>query len=537
MALYPPLWMQEGTYPANLDRFFIQDALGPGPALLGGSGSLQASQHAAGANMSVDVAPGRALILGTDITNQGGYTVWSDGVVNVPIATAPGAGQSRIDVIVAQVRDDFVIGGGHSDFVIVPIQGTAAATGSQVAPAVPASSMALANVLVGPGVASIVTANITDVRPYARTNTTQLVVSRPLATLAIGGSPYTVNHNLGTTSVIVDIWDTVTNQRIMANVAIIDANNISVSVTQNAPNPVNVVILGIAAAPTMVLASNLATTQYVQQQLTQTYSFSVMQTIASPTAAGSPYTITHNLNTTNVFVEVWDAVTNALVFTQVNIVDVNHISISVAQNMPNSINVVIMGVGNAPLPTSPSNWVTKAYVDGKTPTLPAALTTGTTIQSYTDPVGEVWVAKNGVYGGNWLKARDVLYGRVWRNTAYTFPTAAAIMPWNSIGQDLYGMWVQASNAFIAPVTGLWRVDIQLCIGFTAAMQFSGIQSASVRSNVYAPGACNTYAQIHDTFTYAANAGISVTAYTNVALAMAGLNSSDAYMTVQYMGTG
>jgi hypothetical protein len=540
MALYPPLWMQEGTYPALLDRWFIQDALGPGPILLSGSGAFQVTQRAAGANMSVDVAPGRALVPGTDNANQGSYTVWSDAPVNVPLAAAPGAGQSRIDSIVVRVRDDFVIGGGNSDFVIIPVQGTAAATGSQVAPTLPTSCMEVGRVLVGPSVSSIVNANITDVRPYARVSTTQLVVSRPLPSLVTGGSPYVVNHNLGTTSVIVDIWDTVTNQRVMANVAIVDANNISVSVTQNAPNPVNVVIMGVSVPATMVLPSNIATTQYVQQQMQQSYSFAVMQTVASPTVAGSPYTLTHNLNTTNLFVEVWDAVTNQLVFTQVNIVDANHISISVAQNMPNSINVVMMGVGNAPLPLAPSNFATKAYVDGKTPTLPAALTTGTTIQSYTDPVGEVWVAKNGVYGGNWYKARDVLLGRAYRNSAYTYPGAGAPMQWNAVSQDVYGMWTPASYGFTAPISGLWRIDSQICIAFTAAAQTASLQSISVRTNILVSAGGNQYVHVHDTYPISANAVITVSAWCSISTLIdptAALNPSDGYMTVQYIGTG
>lgn len=168
---------------------------------------------------------------------------------------------------------------------------------------------------------------------------------------------------------------------------------------------------------------------------------------------------------------------------------------------------------------------------------PAPVTSGTTIQTYQDPTGEWWVAKNGVNGGNWFKARDVLYGRVSRVAAYTYPTTAAVMPWDTVYADAYGMWTAASHAFTVPVGGLWRLDTQICVAFTAAMQFTGLQSFTVRSNAYAPGACNTYARIHDTYSVAANGTISVTAYTNVALTDPGLNNSDGYMTVQYVGTG
>ena len=169
MTLYPPLYMQEQAYPAQLDRMFLMD-MTSGLGQLFSSGSYVVSQRAAGANLSVDVAAGRAVVPGTDTTNQGSYYCWSDAVTNVPINTPPGTGQSRIDTIVVQVQDDFVTGGGVSQFQIVPIQGTAATTGSQVQPTLPASCLALANVLVGPSVGSIVTANITDRRPGSRQN-------------------------------------------------------------------------------------------------------------------------------------------------------------------------------------------------------------------------------------------------------------------------------------------------------------------------------------------------------------------------------
>jgi hypothetical protein len=376
MALYPPLWMQESIYPANLDRFFIQDALGPGPALLGGVGSLQVTQHAAGANMSVDVAPGRALVPGTDVANQGSYSVWSDAVVNVPIATAPGAGQSRIDVIVARVRDDFVIGGGASDFVIVPIPGTAAATGSQVAPAIPNSALALAQVLVGPSVIQIATTNITDVRPFSR----------------------------GSTSV---------------------------------------------------------------------------QTLPPITTASSPYTVTHNLNTTNLSVSLWDTVTNQLIMAQVSILNANQIQISVAQNMPNPVNVVMMGAISTPTPVLASDLAPKAYVDARTPNLPGPVTSGTTIQTFIDALGDVWVALNGVNSGNWKRARDVLHCHYYRGTSFSITTGNT---WQLVGYDTrvyddYVLYVGAGGGaglITVPVPGMWRFYFMADFTPTATAQWGQV---------------------------------------------------------------
>lgn len=86
----------------------------------------------------------------------------------ITFTTAPGTGQSRIDVIALQVLDTGVGDGSLAAQVIV-VPGTAAATGSQTVPTLPVTGavMALAQVLIGPNVTTIVNGNITDVRKSA----------------------------------------------------------------------------------------------------------------------------------------------------------------------------------------------------------------------------------------------------------------------------------------------------------------------------------------------------------------------------------
>jgi microcystin-dependent protein len=165
VALYPPTYQQEGSYPAQYDRLFVQDVTRNTSLLLSGTGAYLVSQRAAGTDMSVDIQPGRIAVLGTDAPNQGTYICWSDTVANVKVLAAPGAGQSRIDVVVAAVRDDNVIGGGNNDFQLLVIEGTPANTGSQAAPVLPHSSVALAQILLGPNATPVTNAMITDVRP------------------------------------------------------------------------------------------------------------------------------------------------------------------------------------------------------------------------------------------------------------------------------------------------------------------------------------------------------------------------------------
>lgn len=162
MTLKPPNWMQLGTYSATIDREVL-DTLFAAAGVVNVT-DLAVIQRGAGANMSVDVPAGECVVTGTDLAGQGKYLCKSDATVNVVIATAPGTGQSRIDLIVATVRDQDQNGLAHNDWIIQAVTGTAAATGSQVAPAVPASSLLLAQIAVGPNVTTILTANIADKR-------------------------------------------------------------------------------------------------------------------------------------------------------------------------------------------------------------------------------------------------------------------------------------------------------------------------------------------------------------------------------------
>lgn len=165
MALDIPLWMENGSYTGTSDRELINLLFST--AGIVSFGDLLVAQRAAGANMSVDVAAGTCIIIGTDIVGQGKYACKSDAVTNVTIAAAPGSGQSRIDLIVAQVRDADADAGSNNDWIITAVTGAAASTGSQHAPGIPASALVLAEIAVGPSVTSIVNANVTDERTVA----------------------------------------------------------------------------------------------------------------------------------------------------------------------------------------------------------------------------------------------------------------------------------------------------------------------------------------------------------------------------------
>jgi hypothetical protein len=156
----PPQWLQNAAYPAQVDRGLI-DALWQSAGILLGT-DLAVT---AGAGMSVDVAAGRCVVSGTDQAGQGKYLCTATGTNNLAVGVAPGAGTSRIDLVVARVYDDAVTGGGTHLWTPEIVAGTAAA--APVAPATPPSSIVLAQLTIPSGLAAIAPGNIADRRTPA----------------------------------------------------------------------------------------------------------------------------------------------------------------------------------------------------------------------------------------------------------------------------------------------------------------------------------------------------------------------------------
>lgn len=123
-------------------------------------GQFAVTQHAGGANFSVDVAAGHAFVLGSDVANQSVYGCWNDGVVNVTTPSAPASG-TEVHRLVLQIEDKYsnaVWTGYTANLNLL------ADTGSGT-PAQPASSITLALISIAAGQASVLNANITDERP------------------------------------------------------------------------------------------------------------------------------------------------------------------------------------------------------------------------------------------------------------------------------------------------------------------------------------------------------------------------------------
>jgi len=150
---FAPLWLQAQSYAAGVDRRLI-GALWPAARSTGGAVT-------ASTGMSVQAAAGSVAVPAANGTGSA-LCVW-DAPETVNLTPSPPSGSNRIDTIICQSRGQDLDGGANDDFLITAVAGTAATT--PVAPTVPAGAVALADVYVGGGVASIVAGNITDRRP------------------------------------------------------------------------------------------------------------------------------------------------------------------------------------------------------------------------------------------------------------------------------------------------------------------------------------------------------------------------------------
>jgi hypothetical protein len=142
------------------------------------AGDLKVSQRAAGANMSVDIAPGHAWVQTDADTPDGLAHVFGDIVDNEAVSSSH-ATLPRVDSVVLQWNEtDLPAGTGGDTPVcrVVPGTPTSGATlnnrtgapGGTGGPAFPGDALLLADVLVPAASTSVVDANIRDRRKWAR---------------------------------------------------------------------------------------------------------------------------------------------------------------------------------------------------------------------------------------------------------------------------------------------------------------------------------------------------------------------------------
>jgi hypothetical protein len=109
----------------------------------------------------------------------------------------------------------------------------------------------------------------------------------------------------------------------------------------------------------------------------------------------------------------------------------------------------------------------------------APVAAGAAFTTATDWAGEVWVAKGGVNGGAWRKARDVLRAKVYRAAAASVSQATSFsFGWDTAAEDPFGMLAASptypSGQVTIAVAGQYLVTAQVRLNTTAnaATQYS-----------------------------------------------------------------
>ena len=185
-AINPPFVIQASTHPSDVFRRMVK-AVTEGTQGVVNVGDMAVTAH--GGTMSVDVAAGQAVIVGTEnVINQGAYEVTNDAVVTLTISAADPT-NPRWDLVVAKVQDA-TYSGATNAWSLVVVTGTPA--GSPVDPALPANAIKLARVVVPANGTPVVSGWITDLRQFLYNS------ALPVGTVGLTGATTLTRYAGGT---------------------------------------------------------------------------------------------------------------------------------------------------------------------------------------------------------------------------------------------------------------------------------------------------------------------------------------------------
>ena len=174
--------------------------------------------------------------------------------------------------------------------------------------------------------------------------------------------------------------------------------------------------------------------------------------------------------------------------------------------------------------------------------LPMPLSAGAPFMSFTDSLGDVWVAKGGVNGGAFRRARDVVNVYVYRSAAMNCSTTSApgaIFPFDAISADQFGLYSTSTFQVTVPIQGIYLARSLISISITTVPLITLMKNGSQ----FAPGSAQggqdyaglVRAQVVEIVRCNANDTLqinhSATVSTNVS------NGSNSSFSLQYLGTG
>jgi hypothetical protein len=163
----------------------------------------------------------------------------------------------------------------------------------------------------------------------------------------------------------------------------------------------------------------------------------------------------------------------------------------------------------------------------------------TGFNSFTDASQMVWVS---IAGSAWRRAANVLHARVYRAAALSTPLTSTKLAFDTVDEDVYGMFSMANNQFVAPIPG-WYAARSL---FTAVTGPNGwVVSALWKNGVlHSQGGGTQTAQAVTSYAAAAAtihctaAGDNVAIYfnSNAAVALT-TGAASSYVSMDYFGSG
>lgn len=243
-AQSPPYVLQAGSHSAQLFRQAVSTLLNPAGGVVG-SGDYAVTQNGT-PNMSVNIAGGAPgsgggiWVPGTTLVGvQGLYFGYNDAVVNLALS-ASNPTNPRIDTAIAQVQDA-AYAGATSSFSLSILAGTPAA--SPVAPSLPVSSLALANMAVAANATTVVNANITDRRSpmllgATATAWTPLILGSGVTTQSAGllGAARAETNGVGRLAgTLVNSGATITTGQVLATIPAAPTGMRPIAFSQNFP--------------------------------------------------------------------------------------------------------------------------------------------------------------------------------------------------------------------------------------------------------------------------------------------------------------
>src|SRR5436190_12702743 len=113
-----PLYLQTKSYDARADRKWFADIASPGPVA---AGDFNVTVNAG--TMVLAIAPGKAWLLGGNVTDQGMYRQYQAVAKNVTVPNGSGAAP-RIDTVIMRVMDNTIDASGFNETRVEVVPGT-----------------------------------------------------------------------------------------------------------------------------------------------------------------------------------------------------------------------------------------------------------------------------------------------------------------------------------------------------------------------------------------------------------------------------